>query len=156
MSRSSAREMRRRIRQWGERLFEHEGLRDNLTDDQASRLLDWGMKQLTAAAHQTLSLDDIQANDKMEDTWLTVSRIIRHANTLTALLPEVVDDGEAGILVDAFVGSVNELTGQDVGWDWIDDTVDARGDRDAAATFEHLISILTTQPAPDAAAAEEE
>ncbi len=149
MSRRSSREMRRRIRQWGERLFENEGLRDSLTDDQASRLLDWGMKQLTAAAYQTLTLDDIQANEKMEDTWLTLSRIIRQANTLTALLPEVVDDGEAGVLVDAYIGSVNELTGQDVGWDWIDSTVDARGDRDAAATFEHLTSILTTQPTPD-------
>lgn len=149
MSRRSSREMRRRIRQWGERLFENEGLRDSLTDDQASRLLDWGMKQLTAAAHQTLPLADLQANEKMEDTWLTVSRIIRQVNTLTDLLPDVVDDGEAGILVDAYVGSVNELTGQDVGWDWIDDTVDARGDRDAAATFEHLISILTTQSTPD-------
>ena len=39
MSRRSSREMRRRIRQWGERLFENEGLRDSLTDDQASRLL---------------------------------------------------------------------------------------------------------------------
>ena len=68
MSRSSSREMRRRLRQWGERLFENEGLRDSLNDDQANRVLEWGMKQLTAAAHQTLPLDETMAQEKMEDT----------------------------------------------------------------------------------------
>lgn len=149
MSRSSSREMRRRIRQWGERLYENEGLRDSLDDDQAKRLLDWGMKQLTAAAYQTLTLDDIQATERMEDTWLVVSRVIRQANTLTALLPSVVDDGEAGILVDAFAGSVSELTGQTVDYEWIEGLVEGRGEMDAAATFDHLLSILTHPAAPD-------
>lgn len=147
MPRHSSREMRRRIRQWGERLYENEGLRDSLDDEQAKRLLDWGMKQLTAAARQTLTLDDIQANEKMEETWLIVSRIIRQANTLSAMLPTVVDDGEAGILVDAFAGSVSELTGQVVSYEWIDELVEARGEMDAAATFDRLFSILTS-PAP--------
>ncbi len=150
MSRSSSREMRRRIRQWGERLYENEGLRDSLDDEQAKRLLDWGMKQLTAAAYQTLTLDDIQATERMEDTWLVVSRVIRQANTLTALLPTVVDDGEAGILVDAFAGSVSELTGQTVDYEWIDGLVEGREQMDAAATFDHLFSILTHPPAPPA------
>ena len=149
MSRSSSREMRRRIRQWGERLYENEGLRDSLDDDQAKRLLDWGMKQLTAAAYQTLTLDDIQATERMEDTWLVVSRVIRQANTLTALLPSVVDDGEAGILVDAFAGSVSELTGQTVDYEWIEGLVEGRGSMDAAATFDQLLSILTHPAAPD-------
>jgi hypothetical protein len=144
--------MRRRIRQWGERLYENEGLRDNLDDEQAKRLLDWGMKQLTAAAYQTLTLDDIQANERMEDAWLTLSRIIRQTNTFTAMLPTVVDDGEAGVLVDAFAGSVSELTGQAVDYDWIEGLVEKRGEMDAAATFDHLMSILTAQPVPDAEA----
>jgi len=152
MSRSSSREMRRRLRQWGERLYENEGLRDSLDDDQAKRLLDWGMKQLTAAAYQTLTLDDIQANERMEDTWLTLSRVIRQTNTFTAMLPTVVDDGEAGVLVDAFAGSVSELTGQAVDYDWIEGLVEKRGEMDAAATFDHLMSILTAQPVPDAEA----
>lgn len=150
MSRRSSREIRRRIRQWGERLFENEGLRDSLDDEQAKRLLDWGMKQLTAAARQTLTLDDIQANERMEDTWLTLSRIIRQANTFTTMLPTVVDDGEAGVLVDAFAGSVSELTGQAVDYEWIEGLVEKRGDMDAAATFDHLMSILTAQPVPEA------
>lgn len=149
MSRSSSREMRRRIRQWGERLYENEGLRDSLDDEQAKRLLDWGMKQLTAAAYQTLTLDDVQATERMEDTWLVVSRVIRQANTLTAMLPTVADDGEAGILVDAFAGSVSELTGQAVDYEWIDGFVDGRGEMDAAATFERLLSILTHPTVPD-------
>ncbi len=158
MSRSSSREMRRRLRQWGERLFENEGLRDSLNDDQANRVLEWGMKQLTAAAHQTLPLDENVAQEKMEDIWLTVSRIIRQVNTFTAMLPTVVDDGEAGVLVDAFAGSVSELTGQMVNYEWIEGLVEKRGEMDAAATFDHLMSILVTQPEvmPEAEAAADE
>ena len=94
----------------------------------------------------------------MEDSWLSVSRIRRQVNTLIVMLPTVVDDGEAGVLVDAFAGSVSELTGQMVNYEWIEGLVEKRGEMDAAATFDHLMSILVAHPefVPEAEAAADE
>ncbi|MCL4870721.1 MAG: hypothetical protein KJ063_17310 [Anaerolineae bacterium] len=154
MLRNSNRQIRQRLRPWSERLYENEGFRDGLDDDQASRLLNWGLEILSAAAAETLPLNDLEAEEHLEEVWLPLSRVIRQINTLTTLLPTVVDDGEAGILVDAFAGSVSELTGKEVKYDWIDGLVEQRGELDAAATFDHLLTLLLpptppSEPTPD-------
>lgn len=149
MLRNSNRQIRQRLRPWSERLYENEGFRDGLDDDQASRLLNWGLEIMSAAAAETLPLNDLEAEEHLEEVWIPLSRVIRQVNTLTALLPTVVDDGEAGILVDAFAGSVSELTGKEVEYDWIDGLVEKRGELDAAATFDYLLTLLIL-PAPPA------
>ena len=78
-----------------ERLLEDEGLRRDLTDDEAQPLLDWALAQLQAAAAARASLPDV-----LERTRATAHEV----NNLLA----VAGDGDTA----ALAGRLRELAGR--------------------------------------------
>jgi hypothetical protein len=92
MDRSSSerKEIKNRQRRVVERLMENSSLRDELTDDQAQRLLDWGNDHLKKVAAETAGLGDEDADNILEAQTERVSGVMRQVNRVV----ETVNRGE--------------------------------------------------------------
>ena len=73
----------RRYRRAAERLAENSSLRDELDDDQAKRLLDWGSGYLKKVANDTAELADNDAENILEAQTERVTGVMRQVNRLT-------------------------------------------------------------------------
>lgn len=101
--RSENRLARRRARRWAELLMEDSSLRDNLDDDQAKQLLDWGLAQIKATAVATAAMSDDEAQTKLEKDGTAVKLIMKGVNDLIgsigqSLTFDVIDDTMTRIL----------------------------------------------------------
>ena len=101
--RSENRLARRRARRWAELLMEDSSLRDNLNDDQAKQLLDWGLAQIKATAVTTAALSDDEAQTKLEKDGTAVKLIMKGVNDLIGSIGQplnfdVIDDTMTRIL----------------------------------------------------------
>jgi hypothetical protein len=76
--------IRDRLRQVAEPLLTDAGLRDELNDEQAQQLLDWGMARLEETAVQTIRLPDEDAFVILELKETAVRLIMRLVNDLVA------------------------------------------------------------------------
>jgi hypothetical protein len=73
------------IRPLVEQLYESEGLTDNLTDEAATRLLQWGEQQLNNLAHLQLGQTDL------ENAAQALRRALRSVNHLIGQRAELSD-----------------------------------------------------------------
>jgi len=73
---------RRRGRKWAEMLLENSSLRDNLNDEQAEELLNWGLAQIKASAAATADLPTDEAEKLMEKNGTAVKLIMQGVNDL--------------------------------------------------------------------------
>lgn len=88
MEESERRLRRRRLRRAGEPLSENSSLRDALTDEQATELLNWGLAQLDPVVAQTLALDDAAAEPLLTAQADQVRQVMHQVNSLVTLLPD--------------------------------------------------------------------
>lgn len=77
------RKVSRRYRRAAESLTENSSLRDELNDDQAQRLLNWGSSYLKKVANDTAELADEEAENIMEAQTERVTGVMRQVNRLT-------------------------------------------------------------------------
>jgi hypothetical protein len=80
---SENRKVNRRYRRAAERIWENSSLRDELNDDQAQRLLDWGSGYLKKVASETAELADNDAENILEAQTERVTGLMRQVNRLT-------------------------------------------------------------------------
>jgi hypothetical protein len=78
-----------------ERLLDNSSLRDALDDDQAQRLLEWGLAHVRLAAYETAELPDEEAETVMDEVTTAVSRVMKEVNRLVDGAT-TMDDEEAG------------------------------------------------------------
>lgn len=91
-----------RVRDLSEQLLGDSRLRDNLTDTQASPLLDWGLAQIQDLVKRTAYLPNEDANPVIEQHFAAIRTIVKLINEMMATLdqtheklaivPERVDD----------------------------------------------------------------
>jgi hypothetical protein len=77
-----------------ERLLDNSSLRDALDDDQAQRLLDWGLAQVRFAVYETAELPDAEAETALDEVTTAVSRVMKEVNRLVDGA-STMDDEEA-------------------------------------------------------------
>lgn len=75
--------VRRRYKRAAERIYGNSSLRDELTDEQATRLLDWGNRYLKKAADETADLAGDEAENLLDKRTEQVSNVMRQVNQLT-------------------------------------------------------------------------
>ncbi|MFZ0545080.1 MAG: hypothetical protein WAM60_06565 [Candidatus Promineifilaceae bacterium] len=80
---AGSRKISRRYRRAAERLVENSSLRDELNDEQAKRLLDWGSSYLKKVVNKTADLADEDAENILEAQTERVSGVMRQVNRLT-------------------------------------------------------------------------
>ena len=79
---AESRVARRRYRRMAERLTENSSLRDELDDEKAKELLDWGSGYLKKVADKTADLPDETADNILETEADRVSAVMRQVNQL--------------------------------------------------------------------------
>ena len=89
---TSPRLVRRRMRRVAGKLTEDSSLRDNLSDDQAQQLLDWGLRAVEETAVQTAELSEEDAAPILEEKVTAVRRVMKMANELMGSLDQPVDE----------------------------------------------------------------
>lgn len=80
--RKAERLSRRRGHKWAEMLLENSSLRDNLNDEEAEQLLDWGLAQIKASAAATADLNTKEAEAVMQKNGTAVKLIMAGVNDL--------------------------------------------------------------------------
>lgn len=100
---SDDRRIKRRARRWAELLMEDSSLRDNLTDEQAQQLLDWGLAQVKQTAVLTADLTDEEAEERLEKDGTAVKLIMKGVNDLIGgigqpLTFDIIDDTMTRVL----------------------------------------------------------
>lgn len=93
---SDNRTARRRYKRAAERIYGNSSLRDELTDEQATRLLDWGNRYLKKAADETADLAGDEAENLLDKRTEQVSNVMRQVNQLTKLVAR----GEQQVMID--------------------------------------------------------
>ncbi len=102
-------QLRRRQRVAVEQITTDSRLRDGLTDEQATVLLDWALRQVEEGSYATAVMPDDEAEPYMDELVTAVSRTTRRANRLIAHLSQL-DEGEAAYQVDQFLTNLGALT----------------------------------------------
>src|SRR5690606_5062526 len=89
-------------------------LTDNLTDEQAAQVLQWGTRAASWVAVQTAELDEAQAWPVLEPKLEALRHIIRRLNKLMGDLPDAEPDEVAEKLAKLFqpLDEVPELTSE--------------------------------------------
>jgi hypothetical protein len=153
MSASRARISRRRYRRAGEPLTEDSSLRDALTDEQAGRLLDWGLTQVKQKVEATLEMPHEEAATTLEEYSHQVRQVMREVNQLVETLPQA-EESEGWTQLLAFSQSLHKL---DVPHLRKEATVSPlfrleaeRDSLDQATLFERLLVILQPEEANEA------
>lgn len=144
---SENRKVNRRYRRAAERIWENSSLRDDLDDDQAKRLLDWGTVYLKNAANETAELPDEDAENLLETKTEQVSGVIRQVNRLTGAVANK-DQQQISDHLEDLRHKVDHLTDfptltSEVMERW--DTAIAEGTiskADSAQIFEQLMNLL--------------
>lgn len=88
MDQQPSRQTRRRLRKTAALLVEDSSVRDELTDEQAKKLIKWGMDHIEAEAQRTADLPDEEAMPLLEEkttavrtTMLLVNKLVRGADS---------------------------------------------------------------------------
>ena len=93
----------RRTQMYAEQLMENSSLRDNLEDEQATQLLDWGLAQIKASAKKTAVLPEEDAQPVLEKDATAVRLIMQGINDLVGsvgqpLAFDIIDDTMTRVL----------------------------------------------------------
>jgi hypothetical protein len=105
---------RRRLRRTAEVLAEDSSLRNNLTDDQAQRLLAWGMARVRESALATTSLSDAEAYPILEKRVAVVRRIMRMVSRLMTS-PHSMSQNDMSDYLSQLLDGLQQLTGRSSG-----------------------------------------
>lgn len=81
----------RRTQMYAEQLMENSSLRDNLEDEQATQLLDWGLAQIKASAKKTAVLPEDDAQPVLEKDATAVRLIMQGINDLVGSVGQPLD-----------------------------------------------------------------
>jgi hypothetical protein len=135
------RKVNRRYRRAAERIWENSSLRDELNDDQARRLLDWGSLYLKKVAGKTAGLTDDDADQMVEDQTIQVSNVIRQVNQLARGMTSG-DPQEFSERLQALKNSLAGLTDVPGQLTTTMDQLGASPEGDQAQVFEELMIML--------------
>ena len=102
-------QLRRRQRYAVEQITTDTRLREGLTDDQATVLLDWALNQVEERSYATAVMLDAEAETFLDALVTAVSRTTRRANQLIAHLARLVEE-DAAYQVDQFLECLGAFT----------------------------------------------
>ena len=149
--------LRRRNRYVAEAILDNSALRNALDDTQAQQLIDWGLARLTAFVARTETLPDEEATPLMEEAVTAVSRVMRQVNELVEHPTTPLEPSEAQTR-----NALGALSKQLALWQSLAlptaDELQTIAQREAAdqhtpaETFDSLMAVLETAPAPTAPA----
>ncbi len=125
-----------------EMLLESSHLRDNLTDEQAARLLDWGLAQVEIGVKETAVLPDNEAEAQMEEWVTAVSGVMKWVNRLTPEL-SLLDQEEAEYQMEKLLANLQHLVSDLKTTPALELLLPARSQLDANATFDQLMGVIT-------------
>lgn len=96
-----------------EQLTGDAALTDNMSDEQAEQVLQWGTRAASWLAVQTAELDEAQAQAMLEPKLEALRRIVRRLDSLMGELPDAGQDEVAERLAKLFqpLADLPELTG---------------------------------------------
>jgi len=145
---SSNQFVQQRARPYAESLSENSSLRDNLTDEQAAVLLDWGTAVITKRAGLTALFPDEEANRILEKTSTAVRLIMQGVNDLVGdvgrpLAFDVIDDTMMRLLknlrwlTDRRLTAVQQAERETYNR--------ARDEGDADAAFAALLALISSE-----------
>lgn len=138
---SDSRTIKRRYRRAAERIYENSSLRDELNDEQAKRLLDWGNSYLKKVADETAELADEDAETVLDEKTEQVSNVMRQVNQLTKSVA-VGDSQEMSAQLRALRKGIDGL--KDVSGDSsaeLEQVTDL-SEAERSQVFESLMSVL--------------
>ncbi len=118
--------------------------RDNLTDDQAQRLLVWARDYVAQAILQTAVLPPADAEEALDETLTAVTHLMRQVNDLTADLPGL-DEETAVRRWQAFLKAAQTLTGSSADPKETEQLVYLRQTWDNEATFTQLHQLIVSE-----------
>jgi hypothetical protein len=132
------------VRQAIERLLIDSSLRDNLTDDQAKRLLDWGANQIEISFSNTMDISLEEAGQIMVQQTEYVRTISYKINELIGLLRRYGDQAKNEIeLVRQQLDKTGQETSDSIWTQEIQYYLEAWQGLDADATFDRLLDEIT-------------
>lgn len=138
---------RSRLRKAGEKISENSSLRDNLVDDQATQLLNWGLARLEKTVEQTLEQADEQAEPTLESDSEVVRQAMKKINDLSVSLPQM-DEGEAWAQLLALVEKLYEVSRDPAGEEdkviHLEQLINNRQTLTQTQIFEYLMEIAQT------------
>ncbi|MCB8927871.1 MAG: hypothetical protein H6652_19835 [Ardenticatenaceae bacterium] len=142
--------VRTRLRRWFAPIVDEPGWRSNLVDEQAERLLNWGMAQVEQTAVHSQRLPDEDANPLLEKDSMAVRLIMAGVNDLIGTIgkpPEfdLVDDTMTRVLKN-----LRWLTNQPLRPEnlrRVSQFNQAREIEDRDAAFQYLLELIQTDAA---------
>ena len=146
--RKAQRLARRRGRKWAEMLMENSSLRDNLNDDQAQLLLDWGLGQIKASAVSTADLTSKEAEKLMQENGTAVKLIMHGINDLMGGIGQPLDFDIIDDTMTRVLKNLRWLTDQPPTKTQLqhrDQFNQAREAEDREAAFHHLMGLIETE-----------
>ena len=144
--RKAERLSRRRGRKWAGMLMENSSLRDNLNDDEAEQLLDWGLGQIKASAVVTADLTTKEAEALMQKNGTAVKLIMEGVNDLIGGIGQppdfdIIDDTMTRLLKNLRWLSDQPLTSSQT--QQRDRFNQAREAEDREAAFQALMELIS-------------
>ncbi len=142
-----------RVRPYTDPLLENSSLRDNLTDEQAAALWDWGTVVITQKAALTAQFPDEEANHILEQTSTAVRLIMQGVNDLVGsvgrpLTFDVIDDTMMRLLKNLHWLTDRRLTAAQQASRAA--FSQARGAGDVDAAFAALLALISSEDRPSA------
>lgn len=138
---------RSRLRKAGEKISENSSLRDNLVDEQANQLLNWGLTRLEKTVEQTLEQPDEQAEPTLESDSDAVRQAMKKINDLSLSLPQI-DDGQAWTQLLALVENLYQVSRDPAGEEdkviHLEQLINNRQTLSQAQIFAYLMEIAQT------------
>ncbi len=95
-----------RISQAAESIMGDASLTGDITDEEASLLLNWGAAFASRVAGQTVSMDDANATAYLDGALRNLRRVIRRINKLVGEAGDLPPDDQAGYLQGIFEAAV--------------------------------------------------
>lgn len=120
-------------------------LRDSLSDEQASQLLDWAVRYVKSELILTVDLPDEDAEGYWDALVTAVRRLLIHINYLITHLP-TLDKLEAEAQVIQFLTRLHELTGRDVFIAQFDLLAPERHTWPQTEIFQRIMDTVTAKP----------
>lgn len=99
-----------RIRQASENILQNSSLGDDLMDEDAQTLLEWGLEHAARLARGTRALDDSQATTLIDESLVALRRTMRRAGRLIGNLAQM-DSETAEKRLSKFLEAADALPG---------------------------------------------
>lgn len=143
MNRSQAenRKINSRYKRAAERLWENSSLRDDLNDDQAKRLLNWGSDYLKRVANKTAELPDDEAGNLLEVQTDRVGGVLRQVNRLAEAVRSE-DDQQVTEQIKVLRENLEDLSGVAADFSTNVEEWAASPEKETDRVLEHLMNLL--------------